>query len=289
LEGNKLTIDDTENIIKGFEVKTARVRDVKEIINYRNAIGKVSGDTEKVFTIGFIFSIHKILGQGALPDKMLGAFRKKNAVIISSQSGEVVFDPPPASDIASEMDELLEWENSSLESIHPLLKAGIIHYELVRIHPFADLNGRTARVMATWSLYRDGFDVNRFFSLEEYYDQNPKAYYDALDSANEGDLTNWLEYFVYGLASEFEIVKQKIIRLSKDRNFKTKVGQVALNDRQIRIIDLIETNEEFTNQDFSKYFKDVSDDTILRDLKDLMSKKVIIKKGKTKAARYLLT
>jgi Fic family protein len=207
---------------------------------------------------------------------------------MSSLTNDVVFDPPPASEVEGEIEELINWENNNSEHTHPLLKAGIIHFELVRIHPFADLNGRTARLMATWSLNRDGFDINKYFSLEEYYDQNPKAYYQALDSANDGDLTEWLMYFCQGVADEMDLVKNKVIEISKDRRFKTKVGQVALNDRQIKIISIIEEKSEFINPDFATYFPKLSDDSILRDLNDLIQKKVIIKKGKTKGAKYIM-
>ena len=288
LEGNKLTYAQTEDIIKGQAIQTPRVRDAREIVNYRRAIGIVSGTQEKQMTIGLIFSIHRILGTGVLPDKYLGAFRKKNAVIMSSLTGDVVFDPPSASEIETEMEDLISWENNNSQEVHPLIKSGIIHYELVRIHPFADLNGRTARLIATWSLYRDGFDINKYFSLEEYYDQNPKAYYNALDSANDGDLSEWLGYFCKGVAEELNLVKEKVQEISKDRRFKTKVGQIAINERQTKIISVIEDLGEFTNPDFAKYFPKVSDDTILRDLKDLIEKKVIIKRGKTKGSKYIM-
>jgi len=288
LEGNKLSISQTEDIVKGETIQTPRVRDVREIINYRKAIGFVSVSKEEVLTMGLLLNIHNKLGSGILPEKYLGTYRKKNAVIMSSLTGDVVFDPPPASDIDDEINELVIWENNNSSIIHPLIKAGIIHYEIVRIHPFADLNGRTARLAATWSLYRDNFDINKYFSLEEYYDQDPKAYYQALDSANDGDLTEWLEYFSFGVAEELDIVKAKVIDLSKDRRFKSKVGQIALNERQVKIISVIEETGQFTNPDFAEYFPKYSDDTILRDLKDLIEKRVIIKRGKTKGSKYIM-
>jgi len=288
LEGNKLTIGETENVVKGETLPTGRMRDIREIINYRKAIGYLTGSSESTLTIGFITKIQSILGNEILPEKYLGKFRKRNAVIISSETADVVFDPPPPSDIEGEMNDLLDWINDNAGSIHPLIRAGILHYEIVRIHPFADLNGRTARLCATWSLYKDGYEINKYFSLEEYYDQNPVAYYTALDSANDGDMTEWLKYFVYGLSEELEIVKHKVVEISKDRRFKTKVGQIALNDRQLEIVSIIEENDEFTNSDFAKHFPKVSDDTILRDLNDLIGKKVIIKKGKTRGAKYVM-
>ena len=53
--------------------------------------------------------------------------------------------------------------------------AGVTHYELVRIHPFADGNGRTARVMASLILFKRGFDIKRFFALDDYYDHDQSS------------------------------------------------------------------------------------------------------------------
>ena len=170
------------------------------------------------------------------------------------------------------------------------MKAGIISYELVRIHPFTDGNGRTARLISTYSLYSKGYDIKKFFSLEEYYDQNLEEYYKAIESveANDGDLTQWLEFFSEGLAKELQRIKDKVLGLSKDLKLKRDIGQVALSERQIKIIDFMQEHGSIKNKDWQDLFPDVSDDTILRDLKDLIKKKIIKKKGRTKAARYIL-
>lgn len=287
IEGNELGLDETRKIIRGENVSTYRARDVKEIVNYRDVIGFISEIEYKYLTTSLLFEIHQILGKGILPDKYLGSTRKKNAVIINSESGEVVFDAPTAAELDSELDELINWDKQT--DLHPLLKAGVMHFELVRIHPFVDLNGRTARIAATWSLYRDGYDIKRFFSLEEYYDQNVTRYYDSLDSAHDGDMTEWLEYFVTGLAEELQRIKEKVLALSRDHQLREKLGQVALNERQIMIINYLEQHQEMRNPDFNEIFPDISDDTVLRDLKDLNEKGIIKKRGRTKGAKYVLS
>ena len=101
-----------------------------------------------------------------------------------------------------------------------------MHYELVRIHPFTDGNGRVARAMALLVMLREGYDVKRFFSIEEYYDQHGGAYYKALQEVKEtrGDLTPWLEYFTLGLAAELTRVKQQVLKLSRDLQLKGELG-----------------------------------------------------------------
>ena len=176
------------------------------------------------------------------------------------------------------------------DDIHPVLKAGIIHYELVRIHPFVDGNGRMSRACATLSLFLDAYDIKKFFSLEEYYDRDAAHYYEALKSAGEGDLTGWLSYFTEGLAIELTRIKEKVQRLSTDIRLKEKLGgkQVFLSEREMEIMEFIEKNGYLQNQQFETLFPKISEDTILRDLKDLTEKNLITKVGKTKAARYVL-
>ncbi|HLD03554.1 MAG TPA: Fic family protein [Candidatus Dojkabacteria bacterium] len=300
IEGNKLDLLETQKIVAGEQVETVRLRDVQEIINYRNVIEFLSSYQGKTLDLEFIFSVHKRLGEKILHPKYLGVFRERNAVVVNSFSGEVIFDAPDHDELELEVGEIVDWDRVAAENsagsksgeagdLHPLIKAGILHFEFVRIHPFVDLNGRTARIIATWSMYRDGYDINRLFSLEEHYDQDLQRYYDALDSAHESDLTNWLEYFTDGVSEELHRVKEQVLVLSMDRRLRTKLGQVALNERQIDIINYIEEYREFKNPDFGKLFPKISDDTILRDLKDLMEKGLIVKKGRTKASNYQLT
>jgi Fic family protein len=139
----------------------------------------------------------------------------------------------------------------------------------------------------------EGYDAKRFFSLEEYFDKNAAEYYFALQSVGEGnlfDLTAWLEYFTEGLAIELDKVKQQVLKLSRDLQLKQKIGQqVALSERQIKILENIQhRGGRIVSAELEKIFPMISVDTILRDLKDLLDKKLVIKRGRTKGASYEL-
>jgi predicted HTH transcriptional regulator len=72
-----------------------------------------------------------------------------------------------------------------------------------------------------------------------------------------------------------------------DLKLKAQAGeQIYLNPRQIKIVEYIENVGYLSNREFKEILPMVSEDTVLRDLKDLMDKKIIRKRGKTKAARY---
>ena len=178
------------------------------------------------------------------------------------------------------------------DDIHPVIKAGIAHYELVRIHPFLDGNGRVSRAIALLVLFREGYDVKRFFSLEEHYDREPMNYYAALQSvaAMDGNQTAWLEYFVEGLAIELTRIKEKVKSLSTDLKLKKSLGgqQMTLTERQIKLVEYIQENGFLQNKAFFELFPMISEDTVLREIKDLMKKGIIQKQGTTKGVRYTL-
>ena len=133
------------------------------------------------------------------------------------------------------------------------------------------------------------YDIRRFFSLEEFYDKDAYSYYENLHKASDGDLTSWLEYFSYGLSVELDKIKQQVLKLSQDVKLKTKLGaQVALSERQIILLELLQKNGELTTIEANKALPLVSTDTILRDLKDLIIKGVIKKQGVTKGVSYRL-
>lgn len=292
LEGNQLQMDEAKDVLMGRDV-IARPRDIQEVINYRKVIEFIDEEAQKKIekiTEQAILKMHRIIVTNILPPEQAGAYRTKQVVIRNSETGEVTFRPPPAIEVPFLMREFVYWMNKvSNEDIHPILKAGIVHHEFVRIHPFVDGNGRLARSLSTLIMFLGGYDIRRFFSLEEYYDKDAAMYYQSLQKASSGDLTAWLEYFVKGASIEFGKVKEQILRLSKDAKLKEKFGgqQIYLTERQMKIIEYIQEVGYIQNKMFDSVFPDVSEDTVLRDIQDLLKKGLVKKVGSTKGARYV--
>ena len=290
VEGNPLSMFQAQKILDGQNIPSIEEQFAQEIINYREAmryIEEVYQDHHKPITMETIRKMHQIVMQDILDAKSLGKFRLGKVVVRNNLNGEVVFTPPEATEVSDLMEACLKslWEQAA-DNVHPVIRAGILHYQMVYIHPFVDGNGRTARSLATLSLYKDGYDFKRFFCMDEYYDADPLNYYQALKSADKGDLTDWLEYFGSGLATEAERVKERVLKLSRDARLRKVVGQIALNPRQEEILLFVERNGRISNADWRTLFPDVSDDTILRDIKALVSKKMLRKRGKTKSSFY---
>jgi len=293
IEGNKLHKDEAKDVLLGKEI-AARPRDIQEVINYRKVIEFIDDEAKKKIdkiTEPLIKKLHKLVVYKILPEVQAGEYRTKQVIVRNSQTGEVTFRPPQAIEVQFLMREFIYWINRhEKDSVHPVLKAGIIHHELVRIHPFIDGNGRIARTLATLILLLGGYDIRRFFSLEEYYDHDVLSYYTSLQKASAGDLSSWLEYFTLGAAVEFERVKEKILKLSKDVRLKEKMGgkQIYLTERQVKVIEYIQEVGYLQNQSFPTLFPDISEDSVLRDVQDLTKKGLIKKIGSTKAARYVM-
>lgn len=292
IEGNDLSLTEAEKVLAGHTI-VGRERDIQEVLNYRNVLKFIEEFQGKVISEEVIKHLHSLVAHRMLAEELVGEYRKTQVVVKNAQTGEVTFRPPPAVEVGFLIEDFLQWANQTTnDGLHPVLKAGIVHYEIVRIHPFLDGNGRVARAIATLVLFMEGYDIKRFFSLEEYYDREPIAYYDSLQSVvrEQGNMTHWIEYFIEGLAIELNRIKEKVKTLSTDLKIKKSFGgqQMSLTERQIKIVEFIQESGFLQNKTFFELFPMVSEDTILRELKDLLKKGIVKKEGSTKGAKYVL-
>lgn len=302
IEGNPLDTSEVKAVLEGREI-SAKDRDIQEILNYRKVLAyidksqRIKGSASQRISQKDLLTIHKLTVEKVLRFNAAGKYRRTQVVVKNFKTHQVSFVPPAASAVVSLTGDFFDWLNSQeSESIHPVLVAGITHYILVYIHPFVDGNGRAARALATMVLFRRGYNIKKFFSLEEYFDRNTHRYYKTLQAVSnqkarllsDRDLTVWLEYFCEGLADELAKVKEKVQKLSLDIRLKGKTGQIVLSERQVKLVEYIESYGSINNRAWRSLLPEYSDDTILRDLKDLAKKGLIKKKGSTKGAVYVL-
>lgn len=308
IEGNDLTEEQAQKLLQIEQYSSssdaanragivARERDVQEVINYRNVVQwidqwETTTNKKNRLSIETLKTLHSLTMERLLEPQYIGNLRDKQVVVKSATSGNIVFRPPVSIEIPYLLDDFFEWLNSEQSlTAHPIFRAAITHYQLVYIHPFIEGNGRTARAMATLVLYASEYDFKQFFSIEQYFDSDVEAYYQALLSVQQGqaDLTYWLEYFCYGLAVEIDKVKQKVLKISRDLKLKRELGQqVALTERQLILLELLQNQGVISSQDAQEVLPNISVDTILRDLKDLIQKGIIEKQGVTKGVTYSL-
>lgn len=219
IEGNRLTLRQTKDLINGKEI-IAREVDKREVMNYYNCLEWIynSAQLNRRISEKDIKEMHAIIQKGIVKGKLRGQYRQAQNAVYDAQTGKPVYLPPETKDVAGLMKALVKWLNNKSE-LHFVIKAAIAHYQLVTIHPFMDGNGRTARALATLVLYQNNYDLKQFYSLEEYYAEDLKGYYEALHKCQGSnyyqipapDITIWLDYFIKGVAIIFEEVKEKAL------------------------------------------------------------------------------
>ncbi len=292
IEGNRLSLDQVSNLAVGREVMATR-KDKQEVLNYLRVLENLDKLTRgKAITEKDILNIHRMLTEDTLEKSSdCGAYRNRYVVVGNRLTGEIIFRPPENEAVPGLIEVLVEWVSSDeAKELDPIVMAGIAHYEFVRIHPFVDGNGRTARVLATLILYLRGFDTKQFFCIDDYYDSDRPAYYSALQSVNQTtlDLTDWLEYFAEGVAVSIDTVKERVVRLSSERLRKAKRGQIALTERQMQMVEFINQNGKIAVGDVSRMFK-ITRQASLKEIAKLVELEVVKMKGKGRGAHYVLS
>jgi len=291
IEGNPLSYSQVSALAEGREVMVRR-KDRQEVLNYITGLETIPNLSKRnPFTKEDLLELHKIITKDTLENpKDEGAIRDRQVYVVNRATGEVVFKPPTVEDVPLLTDELLDSINSGgMEDLNPVIEAGIVHYELVRIHPFIDGNGRTARVMASLVLYKRGFDIKRFFALDDYYDSDRRSYYEALRKVDQEtlDLTGWLEYFTDGVAACVDAVRDKVIGLSRDIKVLKDRGQTALTDRQMRIVQHMVEKGRLTNAEVREMFG-LSNRAAMDEIDKLLKQRIIRRKGKGRSTHYIL-
>jgi len=294
IEGNNLSLEQVSELAAGRKIMAKR-RDKEEVLNYIKVLEKLDvlakdGEvTEEVMK-----NIHQMLTVNTLEDAQdCGAYRceKNKYVVVGNRlTGEISFRPPTNKELPQLMQDYVEWLNSvNTQKLDPVIFAGIAHYEFVRIHPFVDGNGRTARVIAAFILRIRGFDTKQFFCLDDYYDMDRNEYYQALRTVDpkKRDITKWLEYFVEGVAVSIDSVRERVVRLSSERARIKKKGQIALTERQMRIVEYINKNNQINTNDMTLLFK-ISRQAALKELGKMVKLGIVKREGQARASYYVL-
>jgi len=291
IEGNRLTLGQVKNLLAGKEI-AAWEKDKREVINYIKVleyIDKLGEEGVKHISERTILKIHQLTTRGILSKVQSGCYRKVPVAVVDGY-GRVVFQPPPKNKVPNLMNDFILWLNSTqANKLYPVLLSGISHYEFVRIHPFVDGNGRTARALATLILYLKGFDTKRLFALDDYYNEDRERYYAALQAVNRKtlDLTLWLEYFCEGVAVSMNRVKEEVLELSFDKKMKERKGQIFLNKNQRKVLKYLQTNIKITTKEYQNMFN-VSERTARNHLNKLVKLDLIKPVGSQKGRYYVL-
>jgi Fic family protein len=299
IEGNPLPAAFAEQAVA--HTLDGKTLDELELLNYVSAlelIDRSHAEGTLDYSPAFILRLHRVLTAGLGSDEPRrdghhfrpeheGAWRD-GVVRITDRAGAVQFLGPHPDDVPG----LMEAYGRQLEggrSKRPPVLAGIAHWAMTDIHPFADGNGRMARLMTVAVLVREGFLRRRLFSFERYYAHDRDSYFAALRSAGgtgHRPLNDWMNYFLNGLVTEYEDVARKVLEL--EQVARQLPATVALRPIESRVLlALVERGQyHFTRAEFETIGK-CTRTTAIQSIAHLVDLGAIRKVGSGPSSSYV--
>ena len=182
MEGVPVTVEEVHRILAGDRPERTREEDAALVRGYRDAMSFV---LRRADDAAFTWDRELLIG---LHDRVLagnwaagaGRFRTTTAYVVDNRSGELVFEPPAPESVPALVDDTCARMRGGFE--HAAVSAAWLHVATAAIHPFADGNGRVSRVSASLAMYRGGFKLPEFTSLEEWWGRHLADYYASFQS-----------------------------------------------------------------------------------------------------------
>jgi len=232
------------------EEKTApRNRDEQEIAGYRDALNIIHENFDAIpITRNYILQLHKVL-YSHMNNPMAGQTKSvQNYISATYPNGhtETLFTPLAPFETPEALERICDEYNRVIGNMEaePLIVIPIFIHDFLCIHPFNDGNGRMSRLLTTLLLYRNGFYVGKYISLEAKIAKNKDLYYAALRQAQEGwhegteDAVPFIKYLLGIILSayrdfeeRFSLVEQKKPALETVRQATlSKIGRFSKQD-----------------------------------------------------------
>lgn len=193
--------------------------DVDDITHYIKALNSGIKALEEIpISIRIIKLIHKKLMDGARATHRAcpGEFRHDQNWINGTNPQDAKFVPPPIQELARVLG---DWEKfvHADDALLPLTKAAILHGQFETIHPFRDGNGRTGRMLTTLYLREAGLLEKPVLFLSSYLKKHQNVYYDRLNGYHHGDVGDWIQFFLSGVAETAQEATETVHKITKLR------------------------------------------------------------------------
>ncbi len=231
------------------EKTTPRNRDEQEIAGYRDALNIIHESFDVIpITRNFILQLHKIM-YSHMNNPMAGQTKNvQNYISATYPDGhtETLFTPLDPYETPEALDRICEEYNRVIGNmeVEPLIAIPVFIHDFLCIHPFNDGNGRMSRLLTTLLLYRNGFYVGKYISLEAKIAKNKDLYYDALNQSQHGwheganDAMPFIKYILGTILAaykdfedRFAIVEEKLPATQMVRKAtQNKIGRFTKQD-----------------------------------------------------------
>lgn len=265
---------------------TPRNRDEEEISGYRDALSLIHESYEYIpIKSSYILQLHQVLYRYSQRG-IGGRFKNtQNYITEIKESGEQIvrfmpLDPFETPTAIEKMCESFNRETDACE-IDPLILIPAFIVDFLCVHPFNDGNGRMSRLLTTLLLYRAGYVVGKYVSLESKIEKTKESYYKALEKSDinwnreENDITPFIKYILGTVLAAYSDFEQRVI-LVEDKSSAIDLVRNAVNN----------TIGKFTKSDIMELVPSVGKTSVENSLKILIEEGVIGRDGKGKATFY---
>lgn len=262
-------------------------RSEEEIAGYREVLATVHDSYEYISICpNNILQLHRDL-YGFSSSDTGGRFKNTDNVIAESDKDgkqRVRFAPVPAFQTAEAIEALCSEFNSAIDrsEYDPLLLIPMFILDFLCIHPFNDGNGRMSRLLTLLLLYRSGYIVGKYISMEMLIEKTKETYYEALQNSsigwhdNTSDYTSFVRYYLGVVLKGYNDFQDRVEHLKYRKISKTERVK-AVFEKKLGIIK---------KSDIATLCPDISETTIERSLKELLESGYIEKVGKGRATGY---
>lgn len=264
IENNQLSLFQVEDIINGHIVIGDR-KDIQEVKNAYEAYNKIAEINP--YSLEDLKKIHEIMT--FLTVKESGKFRIHAEGVYDGD--KCIFVAPSEKLVPELMDQLFSWMKISKGTVHPLILSSVFHYEFLFIHPFADGNGRMARLWQS-ALLSEWKEIFEYVPIESLIKQYQDDYYSVIDNCNKsGESTEFIEFM---LKMIYETIDKIIIEQNTTQETTHKTTQE-------KILDLIRENPNVTQSEMAEKIG-LTRDGISYNIKYLKENGIIERIGSTK-------
>lgn len=299
IEGNQLPVIEAMRATRGELPPDTRAK--LELVNYVAALDFIDQqlDAGTAITPQLLLGLHRVAtrGLGREDDPHFkphheGAWRDGTALVVDRLTNRIMHEGPPPGEVPQRMQSMFDWLAARMgsEAEPPYVLAGAMHYGITDVHPFADGNGRVARLLQVYLLMTAGVLPGRMFSFEHYYAEDRAAYYGALRSVRERtfNMEVWLHYFLAGLVEEYERVAATVDELSVLVAGEGAPLQLSAGQQRALTALHIEGRREFARRDYERA-ANVARSAAGDDLRELVRHDVLRVRGAGSGTRYAFT
>lgn len=268
------------------EKTTPKNRDEQEIAGYRDVLNIIHESFDTIpISKNYILQLHKIL-YSHMNNPMAGRTKSvQNYISATYPDGhvETLFTPLAPFETSAALDKICEEYNRVIGNmeVEPLLAIPVFIHDFLCIHPFNDGNGRMSRLLTTLLLYRNGFYVGKYISLEAKIVKNKDLYYAALRQSQNG----WHE----GTEDAIPFIKYLLgTILSAYKDFEDRFALIEEKLPALETVRLATLNKigRFTKQDIHEFCPSLSISSIEGSLRKLVSSGELKKEGSGRKTCY---